>query len=75
MGKLMEFEGLEQLLGQDVQIVTKSGSRREGHLTSFRYSEAPEVNGRQVRYPEGVILNREETDPIPWNEIATIDIE
>ncbi len=68
------IESVEELRGQRVKLVTHDGLYRHGLLTSFRTTTTT-IYGVPHHFPEWLILNGEETDPIPWEQIKSIDLE
>lgn len=52
-------------------MTTHLGLRRTGKVTDFRVTTIT-IYGLAHHFPEAIILDGEEADPVPWDSIATI---
>lgn len=62
---------IAKLTDADVTLETKDGSRREGRLTAVTWHTL-QVDGQEVRWPKGVVMNGDRNDEIPWERLAWI---
>ena len=63
-----------KILDTDVDLETKDGSRRSGKLTGVTWRSML-VDGAEVRWPKGVIMNGDKNDEIPWDRLAWINAQ
>lgn len=62
---------VSKLTDAKVTLETKDGSRREGTLTAVTWFTL-RVDGNEVRWPKGIVMNGDNNDEIPWDRLAWI---
>ncbi|KKM94496.1 hypothetical protein LCGC14_1197780 [marine sediment metagenome] len=59
------------LIGKRIALETKDGSRRNGELTDVTWDKV-KVDGHDVIWPHGLILNGERADEVNWEWLAWV---
>lgn len=60
-----------KLVDEQIKLETKDGTQRNGRLSAFTWHTV-KVDGNEVRWPKGIILNGDRNDEIPWERLAWI---
>ena len=63
---------ITRITDERVTLETKDGSRREGLVTNVMMHSLM-VDGEEVFWPRGIVLNRDKNDEIPWDRLAWIE--
>ena len=66
-------EYVESTLRHKVQVETKEGVIRTGTVTGVRTHNI-QGDGDTIRFPNALILDSDETDPIPMRQLIRIKI-
>lgn len=61
-----------KLIDTKVDLETKDGSRRSGKLTGVTWNSL-RVDGVEIRWPKGVVMNGDKNDEIPWTRLSWIN--
>lgn len=61
-----------KLIDTKVDLETKDGSRRTGNLTGVTWHSIM-IDGAEVRWPKGVVMNGDTNDEIPWIRLSWIN--
>ena len=61
-----------KLIDKNVDLETKDGSRRSGKLTGVTWNSL-NVDGVEVRWPKGVVMNGDKNDEIPWTRLSWVN--
>jgi len=64
--------GLAKIVGESVRLVTVDGLVRSGILTKVE-TRVVRVDGREVHFPTVVVLNGDDSDPIPFSVLESVE--